>query len=93
MATAKYFYGSQEVQSTQYMRNSTFSACFPDVRGVKVDGYSKLVSIVNGEIVPVTRTIFFKSNPSLHKCDGRCLHAKGRNCECSCGGANHGLNS
>lgn len=25
-----------------------------------------------------------------HKCDARCVNAKGHNCECSCGGANHG---
>lgn len=25
-----------------------------------------------------------------HECDGRCLAAKGPNCECSCHGANHG---
>jgi hypothetical protein len=25
-----------------------------------------------------------------HVCDARCLCAKGNNCECSCGGANHG---
>jgi hypothetical protein len=24
-------------------------------------------------------------------CDRRCTHAKGHSCECSCGGANHGL--
>lgn len=24
------------------------------------------------------------------KCDGRCMGATGHNCECSCGGANHG---
>ena len=41
-------------------------------------------------ILPVTRIIFFKKNPSLHKCDARCLNATGQNCECSCGGANHG---
>ncbi len=28
-------------------------------------------------------------NPD-HKCDVRCTSAKGHNCECSCGGANHG---
>ncbi len=27
------------------------------------------------------------------KCDGRCMGATGHNCECSCGGANHGLSS
>ena len=26
------------------------------------------------------------------KCDGRCLSARGSNCECSCAGANHGGN-
>lgn len=25
-----------------------------------------------------------------HKCDARCLNAKGHICECSCGGENHG---
>lgn len=25
-----------------------------------------------------------------HQCDARCLNAKGHNCTCSCGGANHG---
>jgi hypothetical protein len=26
-----------------------------------------------------------------HVCDSRCTNARGHNCECSCGGANHGL--
>jgi hypothetical protein len=26
----------------------------------------------------------------IHKCDARCETSKGHNCECSCGGANHG---
>lgn len=26
-----------------------------------------------------------------HKCDARCTGARGHNCECSCGGANHGI--
>ena len=24
-------------------------------------------------------------------CNGKCVHAKGPDCECSCGGANHGI--
>lgn len=27
---------------------------------------------------------------AVHECDSRCLNAKGNNCTCSCGGANHG---
>jgi phage terminase large subunit GpA-like protein len=29
---------------------------------------------------------------SDHKCGAKCLSAIGPNCECSCGGANHGKN-
>jgi hypothetical protein len=43
----------------------------------------------NGQRVQATRKIERKSNPSLHKCDARCTHAKGFKCECACGGANH----
>lgn len=25
-----------------------------------------------------------------HVCDSRCTNARGHNCECACGGANHG---
>ena len=32
------------------------------------------------------------SRDASKPCDGRCLNAKGHDCECSCGGANHGAN-
>lgn len=94
-ATFKYFSGSQEVKYTQSMNNKAFSIAFPGIKGIKYDGYSKLVSYSfdQVEILPITRSIQFKSNPSLHKCDGRCVHAKGHICECACGGANHGTGS
>ena len=41
----------------------------------------------------ILRVISFKVNGSSHKCDARCLNAKGGNCDCSCGGKNHGLHS
>lgn len=42
--------------------------------------------------VRITRKVVMKSNPSRHDCDARCYNASGRtmNCECSCGGKNHG---
>lgn len=46
-----------------------------------------------GERHPAERCIERKSNPSNHKCDNRCLVAKGHKCECSCGGKNHGVAS
>ena len=42
--------------------------------------------------IRIERTINMKSSPSRHECDARCMNASGRtmNCECSCGGKNHG---
>jgi hypothetical protein len=36
------------------------------------------------------RAIERPGSVSNHKCDGRCLSAKGHKCECECGGKNHG---
>lgn len=90
MDTVKYFSGTQEVQRWDSMKNEAFAALFPGVKGIRMDGYQKLIGKDNGEVVPVTRVIYRKSNPSNHKCDARCRHAKGGNCECSCGGQFHG---
>lgn len=38
----------------------------------------------------ITRTIEYKSNPSRHECNAKCQSARGRICECSCNGRNHG---
>lgn len=42
--------------------------------------------------IRVTRTVQMKANPIRHECDARCMNASGRtmNCECACGGRNHG---
>jgi hypothetical protein len=42
--------------------------------------------------IKIERVVEFKSNPTRHECDDRCIHATGRTmrCECSCGGKNHG---
>ena len=93
MATFKYFSGELAVKDVHQMRNAAFEAAFPGMRGVRIDGFSKFVGHpLEGadSILPVTRVIEYKSNPSLHKCDARCRHAKGRSCECSCGGQFHG---
>ena len=38
------------------------------------------------------RKVDFKNNGKRHECDARCLNATGKhmNCECKCGGKNHG---
>lgn len=38
------------------------------------------------------RLIERPAQASNHKCDGRCMNSKGRKCECSCKGKNHGAN-
>lgn len=45
-----------------------------------------------GGLVRADRMVFYKARPSRHECDARCMNATGRtmNCECACGGRNHG---
>jgi hypothetical protein len=94
MAKVRYFSGTQELGSVHSEATSRFLA----IGGIKskhnaFDSFSRMVGRpIDGPdaILPVTRKIFFKSNPSLHKCDARCMGATGHDCECSCGGKNHG---
>ncbi len=100
MANIKYFSGTEQVFDATSMDNKAVIAAFGALVGKKYDSYSRLVGFAKGThscerikyvgAKPVTRVIDFKSNPSLHKCDARCRHAKGGNCECSCGGQFHG---
>jgi len=41
-------------------------------------------------ILPSSRRIHYSKNPSRHVCNSKCMGAVGPNCECSCGGKNHG---
>jgi hypothetical protein len=78
------------------MPNKEFAEKFPGVKGLRADsfsrwvGYASATDCCSAPTFPVARIIFRKARPSNHKCDARCRHAKGRNCECSCGGKNHG---
>lgn len=38
----------------------------------------------------VLKIATIRGKVSAHKCAAKCTHAKGGDCECSCGGANHG---
>jgi hypothetical protein len=109
MANIKYFSDWQgatiEVDRPFSMANKEFAAKFPGVRGVRYDGMSMMIAQPIGvkpvwdgarwvyDYRPVTRKIEFKSYPSMHVCDARCMNARGRSCECSCGGKNHGAGS
>ena len=87
----KYFNGDTELTGV-YCGETTWGK---SAGGLKAD--SKCVFIgrpFTGPdcAIPVTRIIYYDTRPSLHKCDARCMGAKGHNCECSCGGKNHGIN-
>ena len=96
VGTMKYFDGTTELFGPYPMRNEKFAELFGDVKisGPRYDDFSKLVATdTDGELHAVRRSIYYKNRPSLHECNGRCMGATGPNCECSCGGANHGINS
>lgn len=101
-----HFNGETELTRISGMANAEFAKRFPGMKGRKFDGYAMLVGTPaghasvfvagegwnHGPVLPVERVITFKSNPSNHICDARCMNATGRTmqCECSCGGKNHG---
>lgn len=77
------------------MGNQEFAEKFPGVKGMKYDSCTKRVAPAMGgswkELHPVTRVIRYKSSPSLHVCNAKCMGGNPNGtCECSCGGKNHG---
>jgi hypothetical protein len=96
MATIKNFSDfcgqTLEVINTYSIKNTEFEKLFPGVKGLKYDSFSKRVARHGLTIVPLTRVIEYKKNPSLHECSSKCMGGK-RNgtCECRCGGKNHGI--
>lgn len=95
-ATVKYFCdieGTVELKDIQPMDNAEFAKRFGEVKARRFDGFSKIVGrAADGRLLPATRQIFYKSHPSLHVCNAKCMGGKPNGtCECSCGGKNHGV--
>lgn len=97
MAKITYYSGNIQLKNIQSIENAKFL----QIGGIKsphnrFDSFQRLAGHpVSGPdaILPVTRRIEYKSNPSKHKCGPRCRSAKGHQCECECGGEFHGINS
>ena len=94
----RYFsdYQGQTVELDHYfpISNKEFAALFGELKGRRYDSFSKCVSKHKGILLPLTRSITYKNNPSLHECNSKCMSGKPNGtCECSCGGKNHGINS
>lgn len=97
MANIKHFSGTSELVYIGQMDNAQFAAKFPGVRGVRVDSFKKMIGWTadkrhDSEALPVERCITYKSFPSKHVCNAKCMGGKiNGTCECQCGGKNHGL--
>lgn len=91
IATIKYFAGEQELKDVFTLGHKRFTAIGGAYTRHNRYGFVGHPTDGPDAWIPVDRTIEYQRNPSLHKCDARCMHAKGRTCECSCGGKNHGL--
>ncbi len=95
MANFKYFNGATELKNPHGMANAEFAARFPGVKGKRFESFDRLVAYIPGtrDVLPVERSIEYKSSPSRHDCDARCYNATGKimRCECACGGKNYGL--
>jgi hypothetical protein len=93
--TTKYFSGEVELRGSYCLPRGMVRERFPTGRIKKHDDFNLLVGTTDGSysqtaFLPVTRIIRYNEAGSRHKCDGRCLNAKRGDCECSCGGVNHG---
>lgn len=84
MANFKYFVecGGETVELTQVYHDGHCSSKAHHFTG----------TCVCGQKHSATRVIEYKSRPSKHECNAKCMGAHGRSmvCECKCGGKNHG---
>lgn len=94
----RFFSGATPLVSATHWSLKAFEAQFPGKGGITgrgpfyVGNMARWVGrTADGHELPVTRIIGYSTNPSRHACDARCQTARGSNCECSCGGANHGV--
>lgn len=85
--------GCRHVRRVELARSGSTGDRFGNVRQVStthdhiaatVDGACPDHGAVEVRVSPIRGTV------TDHECDSRCTSAKGPNCECSCGGANHG---
>ena len=98
MATFKYFSDiNDETIALKHpfgMANKEFAGKFPGVKGFRYDGFTMWAGYPlegNGGAMPITRKIEYKSQPSRHECNAKCMGGKvNGTCECKCGGKNHG---
>jgi hypothetical protein len=83
-------FAPEEAPSTARIEMRHFAAGGQRLRGVEIRG-GRLTGHDSGNTEhQVKRSIAYNLDGSRHRCNSSCQHAKGKHCECSCGGANHG---
>lgn len=92
----RYFSGDTELAICYPLSRAAVRSKYPTGAIKTYDGFNLQVGTVDGRFskesfLPVTRIVCFNPNGSAHKCGPRCRCAKGRDCECSCGGKFHGI--
>lgn len=96
MAIVKFFVGTQQVDSKSVTMIDRRNWDRYGIPGMEFPATLKnkygMVAVHFGadNFRAIARVIDYKVHGSKHVCDGRCLNAKGGNCECACGGKNHG---
>lgn len=94
MTTITYYSGKTELKNIFPLEVARFVAIGGERnKHNRYDSFHRIAGHpANGPdaILPATRRIEYKSNPSRHKCSARCMNATGHVCECECGGKNHG---
>ena len=95
MSTAQYTLGlpgfaAEEAPQAPRIEARHFSAHGHKLRGVMLSNGRLIGHDSGGQEYEVARTVAYDLNGSRHKCNSSCQHAKGADCECACGGANHG---
>lgn len=61
-----------ELFSCRPMSNSDFAKQFPGITGKRRDSFTRMIGVLNGQIFPITRVVFYKRNPSPHECSSKC---------------------
>jgi len=103
----KFFAGMREYSEKQvtHLPLNEFALKFPNRKWFLVQGFgNKRFSVDNpgphrGALVswetdwrPIDRVVNFSKTPQPSVCDARCRNATGMDCDCSCGGSQHGVN-
>jgi hypothetical protein len=81
----------QEVHHHHGVEIRLFSRCGKRLKNPRIVQGIPLGDALDGKTYRIERQVAYNPDGSKHKCNSSCQHAKGETCECSCGGANHGI--